>query len=169
MKKQLFTFALLLAAGCFTTSIFAQDWVSKMQDPNANFFEVQKTYNEYAASYVASYKLANNGAEPVKIPGEKLFRRWEWKWAPRVSATGEFPPGDALWNTMESYKKGMNTFGAGAWTFIGPSTVGGMSGAGRLNFIRVHPANPNTLYVGSPAGGLWISTNGGTTVVRRDA
>ncbi|TAL62766.1 MAG: PKD domain-containing protein [Bacteroidetes bacterium] len=163
MKKQLFPKMILLAAGMFCTSLFAQDWVSKMQDQNANFFEVQKTFNEYAANYTASYKLANNGAEPAKIPGEKLFRRWEWKMAPRVSANGELPAPNAVWNAMESYKKGMNTLGAGAWTFIGPAAVGSMYGAGRLNFIRVHPTNPNILYVGSPSGGLWISTNGGTS------
>jgi PKD repeat protein len=162
MKKHLLSTATLLLIGFLTTSLFAQDWVSKMQDPNANFFEVQKTFNEYATSYAASYKIAN-GAEPSKIPGEKLFRRWEWKWAPRVSANGEFPAGDAVWNTMEAYKKGMNTFGAGAWTFIGPAITGSMSGAGRLNFIRVHPTDPNKLYVGSPAGGLWISNDGGGT------
>lgn len=163
MKKHLFSSAILLIAGMFTVSLFAQDWVSKMQDPNANFFEVQKAFNEYAANYKASYKIANNGAEPVKIPGEKLFRRWEWKWAPRVSADGTFPPGDANWNAMESYRKGIQTFGAGAWTFIGPATTGSMSGAGRLNCVRVHPTDPLKIYVGSPSGGLWISADGGNT------
>jgi PKD repeat protein/photosystem II stability/assembly factor-like uncharacterized protein len=133
-----------------------------MVDQNVNLFEVQKTFNEHAQNYKAAYKKAN-GSEPNRIPGEKQFRRWEYMMAPRVSATGERPAPDAIWNTMEEYKKRIQTKGAGNWTFIGPATVGSMSGAGRLNFIRVHPTDPNKLYVGSPAGGLWTSTNGGTS------
>src|SRR3989338_7782585 len=36
-------------------------------------------------------------------------------------------------------------------------------GAGRLNFVRFDPTNSNTIFVGAPDGGLWKSTNGGTS------
>jgi len=82
---------------------------------------------------------------------------------PRVSETGvRFAP-DAAWNAMAEYKKGINTFAAGNWTDLGPISVSGLAGAGRLNFIRRHPTNPTTLYVGSPSGGLWISIDDGST------
>jgi photosystem II stability/assembly factor-like uncharacterized protein len=35
--------------------------------------------------------------------------------------------------------------------------------AGRINFVRFHPTNTNIIYVGAPVGGLWITTNGGTS------
>ena len=42
--------ALLLAAVIAVPSItFGQDWVTKMNDPNVNFFEVQNSFNKYAA------------------------------------------------------------------------------------------------------------------------
>ncbi|HRD40498.1 MAG TPA: glycosyl hydrolase, partial [Bacteroidia bacterium] len=43
------------------------------------------------------------------------------------------------------------------------SAGGQLLKSGRLNFITIHPAGSNTLFVGAPAGGLWKSTNGGTS------
>lgn len=47
---------------------------------------------------------------------------------------------------------------------MGPSTsAGGYSGIGRINCIAFHPTIANTFWVGTPAGGLWKTTDGGTT------
>ncbi len=58
-----------------------------------------------------------------------------------------------------------------AWAEIGPSpipngqVVAGAATAvsGRTISIAVHPTNPNIVYVGTAQGGLYRSTNGGTT------
>jgi photosystem II stability/assembly factor-like uncharacterized protein len=156
------TFLIIAILFAFTTSLFAQDWVKLMQDPTINFFEVQKAFQQYEKNYREQYR-AKNGAEPEKIPGYKQFKRWEWFMAPRVSETGERPAPDAAWKAMEDYRKTYGITNAGNWTFMGPSTVGSMPGAGRLNFVRVHPTDPNTIFVGAPSGGLWKSTTGGTS------
>jgi len=52
MKQFQLRNAILLIAVLFTTSVFAQDWVKMMQDPNTNFFETQKAFNEYRNNYV---------------------------------------------------------------------------------------------------------------------
>ncbi|MCL6495842.1 MAG: hypothetical protein K6T54_13855, partial [Ignavibacterium sp.] len=44
------------------------------------------------------------------------------------------------------------------WSQVGPSNVGG-----RIRAIAVHPSDPNTVYLGAVAGGVWKSTNGGST------
>ncbi len=44
------------------------------------------------------------------------------------------------------------------WQFVGPGNIGG-----RLRGLLVHPNNPNLLYVGSASGGVWKSTDGGTS------
>ena len=53
------------------------------------------------------------------------------------------------------------------WQPVGPfthtNTGSWSSGQGRVNIIHVDPSNPNTIYLGSPAGGIWKSTNNGTT------
>ncbi|MBL7913615.1 MAG: PKD domain-containing protein [Bacteroidia bacterium] len=161
MKLTLRQLALLLACFLFSSTLFAQDWVKKMQDPNTNFFEVQRSFNEYYNDYVANYRQ-QFGTDPSRVPGYKQYKRWEYIMAPRVGSDGtRFNPA-AVWKESKQYRQQVSAFNAGNWTFIGPDVVpNGGGGAGRLNFVRIHPTNPDILYVGSPAGGLWKSDDGG--------
>ncbi|MCL5030393.1 MAG: T9SS type A sorting domain-containing protein [Bacteroidetes bacterium] len=45
-----------------------------------------------------------------------------------------------------------------SWNSIGPGNIGG-----RIRSILVRPSNSNTILIGSVAGGVWKSTNGGTS------
>ena len=53
----------------------------------------------------------------------------------------------------------------GPWKPVGPDVVprrlNNLRGIGRLNCVSFHPTNTNTMLVGSPAGGIWTSTDGG--------
>lgn len=153
--------AFLLALFLFgTMKSQNQDWVSLMQDPTVNFYTVQNAFNQYASDYTANYRSIN-GTDPVRIPGYKQYKRWEWFHGPRVSQSGErFNPA-AVWLEMQNYRAGNDQFMAGNWTFVGPQTTPAGGGNGRCNFIRIDPSNPNTLWTGSPSGGLWKSTNAG--------
>lgn len=54
---------------------------------------------------------------------------------------------------------GYDPAGAGSpWYPIGPRNVNG-----RVKGLAVHPTNPNTVYAGAAAGGVWKSTDGGQT------
>lgn len=44
------------------------------------------------------------------------------------------------------------------WTVQGPANIGA-----RINSVKVHPTNPNIIYIGYSHGGVWKTTNGGTT------
>ena len=46
----------------------------------------------------------------------------------------------------------------GSWTWIGPGNIGG-----RIRGLAVHPTSTSTLFAGSVGGGLWKTTNGGTS------
>jgi PKD repeat protein/photosystem II stability/assembly factor-like uncharacterized protein len=52
---------------------------------------------------------------------------------------------------------------ASNWHLLGPTSQipSGGGGAGRLNCVVFDPNNPQIIYVGAPAGGLWKSMNGG--------
>lgn len=146
-----------------------------MKDPSVNFFDVQKAFKaqfdkkekEMLRDRIRNAgRQVNAGAnEENEIPGYTQYKRWEWFMAPRVSATGERFDPSIVWNEMEKYNRQHRSpqTGAGNWTFIGTNNSSALSGAGRLNFVRVHPTDPNTLFVGSPSGGLWKSTNGGAS------
>src|ERR1043165_795843 len=202
---------LLLAVSVLFTFLcqhaFSQSWVELMQDPNVNFYDVQKSFNQYYRKIEKAHlreerhereerakKLAKMKAPaiPVKggsrlLPGEKeeeeisggweIYKRWESYMAPRL-----FPSGDrtVMYNAWNDY---LNDYYAGAiggtrapggpgtptpsaanWSLIGPTTsIPAAGGAGRVNFVRFDPTTTNTIYVGSPGGGLWKSTNSGVT------
>jgi photosystem II stability/assembly factor-like uncharacterized protein len=173
MKKYLFRLTLLTLM-VMSPSLFAQSWVEMMNNPEVNFYEVQKAFNKYYVKKERQVermkkrmsKQANEGVhhEEIEVPGFAQYKRWENFMKPRVGAKGErFDPSMAF-RENQKYRAMMGTANAGNWTLIGPSTsipIGG--GAGRLNFVRIHPTDPNTIFVGAPAGGLWKSTDGGAT------
>lgn len=51
-----------------------------------------------------------------------------------------------------------NSPNALSWSQLGPGNIGG-----RIRAIAVHPTDPNTVYIGAVAGGVWKSVNGGTS------
>ena len=140
-----------------SNSYFSQQWVEMMKNPNANFYDIQNEFRNY---------WSNKPYEKGK--GFKQFKRWEYYMAPRVYPTGDlFLPS----KTFGNYKQweadlaaaGIPKSTTGNWTFVGPTGKPTGGGAGRLNFVRFDPTNSNTIYVGAPDGGLWKSTNGGTS------
>ncbi|MEO0580596.1 MAG: PKD domain-containing protein [Bacteroidota bacterium] len=46
----------------------------------------------------------------------------------------------------------------GSWLTEGPGNIGG-----RINVVAIHPTQPDTIYVGSAAGGIHKTTDGGAT------
>ncbi|NPA43542.1 MAG: T9SS type A sorting domain-containing protein [Chlorobi bacterium] len=52
------------------------------------------------------------------------------------------------------------------WQLLGETAytrTGGMEGKGRINVIVVDPTDPDVIYAGAPAGGLWKTVDGGAT------
>jgi photosystem II stability/assembly factor-like uncharacterized protein len=139
-------------------NISAQAWMQTPPGEKPNFYKIQKAFNDYWID------------KPVeKGQGYKQFKRWEWYWEPRVHPNGEFPSSSATWDAWQEYDKShpdhhLISRSAPNWTFKGPSTTpGGYNGLGRVNCIAFHPTNANTFWVGTPAGGLWKTTNGGAS------
>lgn len=150
----------------FFARSFSQNWVEKKNDPNENFYSIQQEFNTY---------WSNKTYERGK--GYKAFKRWEWYTEPRV-----YPSGDMRFaSKAKAYEEFQNyllqnpafaqrisaqmgtTSASGNWTPIGPfgSPVDG--DAGRLTFIRFVPGNANRIFIGTGAGGLWETNDGGTT------
>ncbi|MEZ4921319.1 MAG: hypothetical protein R2792_19625 [Saprospiraceae bacterium] len=121
-----------------------------------NLFEIQDAFNSYW-----------EGKEPGKGEGYKPFKRWEHYWSQRVDTTGELPAPSLKLLAWEDYlNKHQDAFqeSQASWTNLGPSTTdGGYHGIGRINCITFHPSSSNTYWVGSAGGGLWKTTNGGSS------
>jgi hypothetical protein len=170
-KTALFTSLLILG---MLINVTAQDWITKMKDPDVNFYEVQKAFDRYYVKKEREVERAMRKArkhndeavsdEEIEVPGFSQYKRWEWFMKPRVFPNGQRFDASLTYKEMQRYKSTMSINGAGNWTLIGPTNtvpVGG--GAGRLNFVRFDPNNINTIWVGSPSGGLWKSVDGGAT------
>ena len=134
-----------------------------MTDTNANFYDIVKEFDTYWKD--RPYE---------KGKGYKAFKRWQWFAEPRV-----FPSGNLKFASrgyaLEKYQEFLNenpkleetsnnlssASSVANWTPLGPfgSPAGG--GAGRIQVICANPTNTNSFYVGSAAGGFWITNNGG--------
>jgi photosystem II stability/assembly factor-like uncharacterized protein len=107
-----------------------------------------------------------------KGSGLKPFERWKYQWSFYTKEDGTIAPASDLWKAWEQ-KNEMNRIQSKAdvsdWTPLGPfqssntysSATKKSSGQGRVNVIAVDPSNPNTYYIGAPAGGIWKSTDAG--------
>jgi photosystem II stability/assembly factor-like uncharacterized protein len=136
---------------------------------NSTFFDVQKVVEEYWKSEnIENGKTYKDGREQ-KVPNWKLYKRWEYYWEQRVDQhTGQFPQTTAIeeyakYVKLSSGLKKEKTFNEN-WTNLGTSSsTGGYAGLGRINCIAFHPSDNNTFWVGSPSGGIWKTTNGGSS------
>ncbi|MFC2101869.1 T9SS type A sorting domain-containing protein [Bacteroidota bacterium] len=131
-------------------------WVTMMQDPNANFFATQEAFNDYWKD-----RPITRGC------GWKVFKRWEYMMQSRVSADGVKPAPDATYKAYNEYIKDSRSV-SGNWINLGPSQIpapgpAGYEGLGRINNVAFHPTDPNKWYIAAPSGGMWMTSDGGTT------
>ena len=161
MKTKLNFTLLVVLSICLKFSAQTQEWVEMMRDPNANFYDVQTEFNNYWA-----------GKTIEKGKGYKAFKRWEYYMAPRVYPSGDLTLPSQNYRNYKQWELDLIQAGTpkstnGNWTVVGPIGKPAGGGAGRLNFIRFDPTNSNTIWVGAPDGGLWKTTNGGTSWTTR--
>jgi hypothetical protein len=132
-----------------------RSWQEMMQDPNTSFFVTKDRFKQYWQN------------RPVtKGSGFKAFKRWEWFMTPRISATGEWPQPDALWQAMQDQPEMFETNNTmpSDWSYIGNTSVPtGGGGAGRINSVRELPGSTTTFFACSPGGGVWKTTNSGVS------
>jgi len=132
--------------------IYSQEYVELMNNPNANFYEVQQSFNDYW-----------KGKEYTKGKGWKQFKRWEYLMEPRVTESGELPNPELTWVEhlkFQKLNKGNPNNKSANWQPLGPdswNSIGWNPGIGRINTIAEDPINTNIIYVGTPAGGCWKS------------
>ncbi|MDI9310928.1 MAG: T9SS type A sorting domain-containing protein [Limnohabitans sp.] len=107
----------------------------------------------------------------IKGCGHKPFKRWENYWQNLVKEDGKLISAEEFWNAWLQKKNSTNNsrraLPPSNWTAIGPfthtNTGSWSSGQGRVGIVCVDPSNANNIYIGSPAGGIWKSTNTGST------
>ncbi len=142
-------------------SLGAQHWATEMDNKEKTVQEIQQSFEQYWT-----------GRSIEKGKGYKQFRRWEYMVEQRTYPDGKFVRPDLAWKETlkfrEENKATRHHRSNPNWISLGPdSWINGPSGynpgLGRINVVQVDPNNENIIYVGTPSGGLWRSTNGGTS------
>ncbi|MDQ3015516.1 MAG: hypothetical protein M3R25_02165, partial [Bacteroidota bacterium] len=127
-----------------------------------NFFDYQQAFNDYWDPYNVVRGFYELNGVKKKAAGWKQFKRWEHEMESLIDKkTGAFPKQTAI----EIAKPYMTRSHVNAsWTSLGPdNSRGGYGGIGRINCVAFHPTDVNTYWVGAAAGGLWMTTDNGTT------
>ncbi|MFT6334525.1 MAG: photosystem II stability/assembly factor-like uncharacterized protein [Saprospiraceae bacterium] len=152
-----FAFAFIATLFVFLNESDAQSWTNYNEVETAQEFrQVQEDFERYWAGRVVG-----------KGSGYKPFKRWEYKWQERIEAEGEIP---AAGKHLQEFDKFLKTYDSdnrdanSPWESLGPnSNTSGYAGTGRVMSVGFNPNNSNIIYVGSAGGGLWKSTDGGST------
>jgi hypothetical protein len=168
MKKNAFLVSTLLLT--LSITVHAQDWVKMMSDPKANFYDVQKAFNEWNEQREQSKDAGVNGNESEEKDGNyQLYKRWEWYMQPRSYPSGNLPAANLSADNYNLYKKQKTTDrtaqaqSSAAWTYAGNTSVPNNGGDGRVNRIIFYPGNDSIIFACTPFGGLWKSTNAGAS------
>jgi len=110
---------------------------------------------------------------PEEIRERNSFKRFEWFYRQRAIPYDTISIHTYSSEREKEIQKNIsgiqNSPDALQWTSVGPSGIisgfpshwGEMSG--RIRGLAIHPTDPMTVYIGAAAGGIWKTTNGGTS------
>ncbi|MDP7430181.1 MAG: hypothetical protein QGG97_01380, partial [Flavobacteriales bacterium] len=157
MKK---IFVLFVFSFCFNLS-FAQIWEEQLllQNENATITEKITAFENYRSLH--PYTKGN---------GYKPYARSLYFLEKRMPENGVFPS-SALFVEWEKEKEKLaiaKQASSSNWQPLGPFDTpiilsnGKKRGNGRVNAIAFDPFDPNIIWIGSPGGGLWKTTDGGS-------
>ena len=99
---------------------------------------------------------------------ENPRRRWEYFYQQRAFPFGRVPAG-ALQAARAELRspdllRAPPPVAGNSWTPIGPEGIPiNLTSIGRLTAIAVHPTNSSIIYIGGAQGGVWKTTNGGSS------
>lgn len=151
---------LLLISISFNISMFSAE-----KQPEFPSTEEHQTYEDYKKALDEYF----NSMESVKGKGLKPIKRYQWLLEQRMDENGQIPNMYEVYKDylkyQKDYAKKFEELQSTEWKLIGPinRVPNNRAGLGRLNVIKVDPTNPNILWTGSATGGVWKSTDGGST------
>lgn len=125
-------------------------------------------FSYFNTDYIKTYTLEDfknfrieKKKEKSKLKYDQPDKAMLWYYEQRAYPNNNIPDN---WRDEANRHIGLNNLSpsnspnALSWSQLGPGNIGG-----RIRAIAVHPTDPNTVYIGAVAGGVWKSVNGGTS------
>jgi hypothetical protein len=153
----------LLLICVFISHIKAQTFIKKKSGNDVSLKQMQIDFNEWKKTHDLKTEK-----------GWKYYKRWEMEMQLHTNGQGE-PAGEkdyikaVVENSLQKENFSMMKTNLSTWYPAGPNVIpnnltGYMeNGIGRINCIAFHPTDPNTYFVGVAQGGLWKTSNNGTS------
>ena len=168
MNFKIVTFLLFCSLQCWSQFNSEAPWMNNLESSNA---KTQPTLDEMVNAF-NQYWLTHD--KDKKGSGYKPFMRWENYWRNNEKPDGTLLTPTELWSAWKLKKNSKSISSNNSlflktsnWQAVGPfsHTINGSwsAGQGRVNVVYVDPTNSSVIYIGSPAGGIWKSTNAGTS------
>ncbi|MBK9148069.1 MAG: hypothetical protein IPM12_09690 [Flavobacteriales bacterium] len=148
----------LLTAAISPQYCTAQAWVELMLDESVPIHEVKAAFDAHW-----------QGQPYERGQGWKQFQRWHWFMEQRCGTEGTRLDPSIYSQAKADLEALRNQRGArdeAVWEPLGPSNWLSISynpGNGRVNCTATHPGQPEVIYAGTPASGLWRSSDNGST------
>lgn len=163
MKKTLLFALLIINFLGFGQFVPSAPWVKDIKKDKNQEISIDELTSEFN-----NYWL--NHDKDKKGSGYKPYMRWENHWRNKTNTQGYLITPQEMWEAFNLKKAARNNSSSSVptsiWEPVGPlnhiNTGSWSSGQGRVNVVYVDPSNENTIYIGTPAGGIWKSTTGGT-------
>jgi hypothetical protein len=179
MKTHILKCTYLLFFSCFLSfnhSIVAQtlpplQW-QEMAQKGVNFNDIKAAFAKKQGVSPAQLNtappvdqnLSPNTEGPRRLNRDLVhFMRWANFYEPRAQESeGDLTviPKHLLTATAQRAASGEDQ---AQWKVKGPINTAEGGGNGRVNALRIHPTDDNTLFACTPVGGLWKSINGGAS------
>ena len=160
---------LILLTSCLGYSQFNEfaPWSVNSQSSRQNELSIDELKNEFDQYWLSHDKN-------VKGSGYKPFMRWEYHWRNKVNDQGHLITPQEMWDAWSQKQQARQarstiSLPPSNWQPVGPfthtNTGSWSSGQGRVNFVYEDPNTSTTLYIGTPAGGIWKSIDSGVNWV----
>jgi len=142
--------------------------LNRLQD-SKNFYDIKAYYESLFKNFEGKQESFTNRKgrdEESEQDNEWLiYQRWKNFYEPRVYPTGMMDYEQRMFSIYQEEKNknsSLRDFGSDEhWSIVGPSVVPNYGGIGRVNSMAFNPNDSDIIWIGTPSGGLWKSTDGG--------
>jgi photosystem II stability/assembly factor-like uncharacterized protein len=160
---------LIFILSMFNFRLAAQSDIKTIINQSGNFAEINAQAEKF---FLEKYKgkglrLSDLSSGENRDGQYVKYMRWKSFWQNHLDANGymaDIPAFMTATAASNAAKPNLGPFQNRTWSNISNSQfITTQIGLGRTTCIAFHPTDANTFFVGTPMGGIWKTTNGGST------